>query len=348
MSFSEHLPRVSPGQYPDEALLAEVGRALRGHLRRTGMWDQPPEFLGYPAYARWHDAFADGDAAAEPTLDCYLEAIVRRYGSLMDHLLTRKANVDGLVHLNIRRFILKRQKGHDPVGYAVFKNVEAVLAELIDEGAVRPVPPDPTGSGSLRNDTVLTFGEAAEDVPAPRDRVEAAAAAGPGWEQALPRLSKVGKGARRLLRPCLTGLPAAGVGTFRLRDLVGPLKVRARAVHAQRNRPADQEVVSVARGDDAVRELIRIVRPQAGYGEHQETLERLLDCVQKGIARRDFQERTREGLRRLVRELRQHADSDEEVPSWAELARQLGARRTTVWDHLVRLRELVRGCRDGK
>ena len=345
MTFSDHLPRVSPGEYPDEALLAEVGQALRGHLRRMGLWEQPPEFLGYAAYPRWPEAFADGDAAAEPTLDCYLEAVVRRYGSLMDHLLTRKANVDGLVHLNIRRFILKRQKDHDPVGYAVFKNVEAVLEELIDEGMLRSVPPDPRGRGTLRNDTVLTFGGDAGAVPAPREKVEAAAGE-PGWEQALPRLSKVGRGAQRLLRPCLCGLPAGGVESFRVGDLVGPLKARARAVHAQRNRPPDQDVVPVARGDDAVRELIRIVRPQAGYDEHREGLERLLDCVQEGIARQDFQERTREGLRRLVRELRQHADSDEAIPSWAELARQLGARRTTVWDHLGRLRELVRGCRD--
>lgn len=63
--------------------------------------------------------------------------------------------------------------------------------------------------------------------------------------------------------------------------------------------------------------------------------------MREAIEALDLQERTRTGLRRLLEELSHHAQTDEEVPSWAELARRLGVRRTTLWDHLERLRELA-------
>ncbi len=350
MSFTEYLPQLRPAQYPEEALLAQLGKALRGHLHRLGLWDQPPEFLGYPDFADWRAAFQNGDAAADPTLDCYLEAVVRRYGSLMEQLHTRKTNIDGLIHLNIKRFILKRQKDHDPVGYAVFKNLEAALQDLIAQGRLRSFQPDPHGPEKLRNQTRLTFGPessgAVESPPATRETIEAALDGDPAWTPTLPRLSKLGKGAQQLVRECLTRLPAAGVRTFRLGDLVDLLKGRARAAHAQHNRLPDQDVVAEAAGNETVRRLIRIVRPEAGYQEDREALERLLRCLRDRIAGSDLQERTREGLRRLVYELEQQADTDEEIPSWAELARRLGARRTTVWDHLERLRALAEDCRE--
>jgi hypothetical protein len=344
MTFSEYLPRISPDAYPEEELLDALGKALRSHLKRMDLWDHSPEYLGYFDFRTWPEAFAGGDATADPTLDCYLDAIVRRYSSLMDHLMTRKANVDGLVHLNIRRFILERQKSHDPVGYAVFKNLEAALQDLIAAGTVQDVQSGSERPGKLRNRSLLAFGGEVPAQPASRETIEAALD-DPAWVTTLPRLSKLGKGAQRLLRECLVRLPAAGVQSFALGELVGPLKVRARAVHARRNLPPGDEVIPEGTANDAVRELIRIVRPEAGYEEQREPLERLLRCVEQGIARGDFQGRTREGLERLLQELRQYAGSDEDIPSWAELARQLGARRATVWDHVARLRVLVQDCR---
>jgi len=307
------------------------------------LWEFPPAYLGYGDYSSWSAVFAEGDADALPTLDCYLEAIVRRYAALM-HQLARKDNVDGLVHLNIKHFILKRQKDSDPIGYAVFKNLQATLQDLVASGVLHPIPPVPGGAVRVSNQTVLTYTAGASAPPAPAAALEAVLDRSPEWEQALPRLSKIGKGAQRLLGTCIRGLFASEVGTFRVGDLVGPLKVRARAAYARRHAPAGQEVVAAEVGDNTVQGLIRTVRPDLGYQEARESLQRLLSCIEQGIVQQNFQERTREGLQRLVQELRQHADSDEEVPSLAELARQLGARKATLWDHVQKLRELVQGC----
>jgi hypothetical protein len=343
VSFSQFLPLIDPGQYPDVALLSEVGRALRGHLKRMALWEYPPSFLGYPDYHSWRAVFAVGDAEAAPTLDCYLEAIVRRYAALMLQL-ARKDNIDGLVHLNIKRFILERQKNCDPVGYAVFKNVQTTLQDLVASGVLHPVSPDPRGQFKVGNQTVLTFAPGPAAAPVSAGTLEAALDRAQEWEQALPRLAKLGKGAQRFLGACIRSLAGSEVGTFRVGDLVGLLKDRSREAYARRNVSAGQEMVTENVGDGAVRGLIRTVRPDLGYEEARESLQSLLRCVEQGIAEQSFQERTREGLRRLVQELRQHAESDEEIPSWAELARQLGARKATLWDHVEKLRALVQEC----
>lgn len=336
MSFTEHFRRLEATGGPDEQFLAALGKALRGRLRNAGLWDQPPAYLGYPEFRKWSDAFADGDAAAAPTLDCYLEAVAHRYDSLADHL-QRKDNIDGLIYLNVKRFVLARQKKYDPVGYGAFKNLEAVLEEMAAAGQVVA---EHRVEGRLRNESLLCFSTGA--APAGLEQVEAALDSGPQWEEALPCQVKIGKGAQRLLLACLQTLPAVGVAAFRLGDLATALKERVRHAHAQRNRPPDGEVVSEGRADQDIVELIRIVRPEPGYEERRDELHGLLRQMREAIDALDAQERTRTGLRRLLVELSYYAETDEEVPSWAELARRLGVRRTTLWDHLELLRELAR------
>jgi hypothetical protein len=340
VSFTEHFRRLETTRRPDELFLAALGKALRGRLRHAGLWDQPPAFLGYDEFRNWADAFADGDAVADPTLDCYLEAVVRRYDSLADQL-RKKDNIDGLIYLNVKRFILERQKKHDPIGYSAFKNLEAVLEKM---AADKQVSAEQRVEGRLRNESLVLF-PSGERI-ASREQLEEALSTGPQWDQALPRQVKIGEGAQRLLLASLTTLPEAGVAAFRLGDLVNVLKDRVRHIHAQRNRPSDSEVVPETRTNQSICELIRIVRPDPGYEEGRENLQHLLRRMRNAIDLLDAQERTRTGLRHLLDELSCHAETDEEIPSWAELSRRLGVRRTTLWDHLERLRELAKRLLD--
>jgi hypothetical protein len=322
----------------DEPFLAALGKALRGRLHRAGLWDQPPAYLGYPEFQTWAEAFADGDAAAIPALDCYLEAIVQRYDSLADHLL-KKDNIDGLIYLNIDRFILGRQKKHDPVGYSAFKNLQAALEEMELAGQVTTEGRD---KGRLRNQSLIRFAHGA--VPASGGQLEATVGRGASWEHAVPRQAKIGKGAQRLLRACLLTLPSLGVAAFMMGELVHLLKDLVRRAHAERNRPADSEIALEDRTDETDRKEIRIVQPDLRYVE-AESFQVLRQRMHDAIGQLDLQERTRTGLHRLLEELSQHADAEEEIPSWAELARRLGVRRTTLWDHLQRLRELAERLR---
>jgi hypothetical protein len=338
VTFTDHFRRLETTRAPDEEFLAALGKAVRGRLHHAGLWDQPPDYLGYPEFHNWAEAFAKGDAVAPPALDCYIEGIVRRYDSLRDHL-RKKGNIDGLIYLNIDRFILARQKKHDPVGYSAFKNLEAALEEMSQGGQVTAEGRD---RGRLRNQTLIRFTAGAP--PASREQIEAVMGAGAPWEHALPRQVKIGTGAQRLLLDCLRALPGSGVAAFRLGDLASVLKHKVRNVHAQRNRPPDRDVVAETRGDQEIKELIRIVKPEPRY-ENKEVLDVLLRRIREAIESSDLQERTRAGLRHLLEELASFAETGEEVPTWAELARRLGVRRTTLWDHLERLRKLVESLR---
>jgi hypothetical protein len=335
MSLTDHFRQLEATGGPDEQFLAALGKALRSRLHHAGLWDQPPTYLGYPEFRKWDAAFVGGDAAAAPTLDCYVEAIARRYDSLADHLL-KKDNIDGLILLNVKRFVLAQQKKHDPIGYSVFKNLEAVLEDMV---AASQVCAEQRTEQRLRNDSLIRFPGGTSSVT--REQLEAALNADQ-WEEALPRQVKIGKGAQRILLACLVTLPAAGVASFRLGDLATVLKDRVRNVHAQRNRPPESEVVPQSRADQDISELIRIVHPAPSYEDSSDSLQLLLTRMREAIKTLDVQERTRTGLLRVLEELSHHAETDEEVPSWAELARRLGVRRTTLWDHLERLRDLAR------
>jgi hypothetical protein len=334
MSFTDHLRRLDTEPTVDPQLLSALAKALRSRLHHAGLWDLPPSYLGYDA-PTWNAALASGDTA-EPVLDCYLEAIVQRYSSLREHL-DRKSNVDGLVYLNIDRFLLARQKKGDPVGYGVFKNLEAVLDEMIDSGAAVA---EGLVRDRLRNATVVRLNAAAALATA--DQIGEAIGSGPAWEQALPRQARIGKGAQRLLADCLRSLPAAGVAGFRVGDLVAVLKERVRDAHAARMRLPEAEVAPAEGSGKAVGEIIRIVQPDGRYEEGREGRDLLIRRLREEIEDLDVQERTREGLRRVFDELCQCAAAAEEVPSGAELARRLGIRHSTLWDHVQRLRDLAR------
>jgi hypothetical protein len=333
VKLTDHFRQMETG--PTEAFLAALGQALRSRLRRSGLQDHPPAFLGYPEFKTWPEAFQEGDASASPTLDCYIEAIANRYGALMDQLRI-KPNIDGLILLNIDRFILARQKKHDPIGYAVFKNAESSLQWMMETGQVKV---DNARGTQLRNASVVHFSEGA--VRGSREQLETIIAGSAQWEQALPRQIKIGEGAQKLLTACLLTFPSSGVGTFRLGDFLAVVKERVREIHHLRNRPADSETAFDERGNENVRRIIRTVGKTPSYEEYRECFDALRRRMQEAIGTLDVQERTREGIRCLFEELCRYADSDEDTPSWAEIARRLGARHSTLWDHLERLRQVL-------
>jgi hypothetical protein len=160
------------------------------------------------------------------------------------------------------------------------------------------------------------------------------------WQLTAARQAKIGKGAQRLLDHCVRRLPSVGVAAFRLGDLVDVLKRLVRQAHAERMIQS-QDLHPTTETEENFRGIIRILGPTSRY-DNPEALEALLRKVRAAIETMEGQERTRSGVQRLFEELCTFADSDEEIPPWAEFARCLGVRRTTLWDHLERLRRLVK------
>src|SRR5436309_14649242 len=122
--FTDYVRSLEPGGEPDPQRLATVREtlrgALRGELRRRGLWNAPPDYLGVYGSEGWEDALE------ELLAECYAFVFVDRLRALQAQLRV-KPNVDGLVFLNVRHFLHERQKEHDPVGSQVFEVLQSAV-----------------------------------------------------------------------------------------------------------------------------------------------------------------------------------------------------------------------------
>ncbi len=118
--------------------------ATQRELRRRGLWNSPPRFVGLEAAETWSD-----EALAELVSDCYV-FLMQRIQTLHQHLKL-KPNVDGLVLLNVKHFVYERQKRCDPLGFRIFDITRAAVRQAIDQGTLRVVAGDPR----IQNSTLL-------------------------------------------------------------------------------------------------------------------------------------------------------------------------------------------------
>src|SRR5687767_6906412 len=100
--FTEYVRSLSQGE-PAPALFAalcrELSAALRTELRRRGLWNTPPSYLGILGGGSWDD-----DALDELRADAHTFVFVDRLRSLRAQM-EAKANIDGLVLRAVRNFV---------------------------------------------------------------------------------------------------------------------------------------------------------------------------------------------------------------------------------------------------
>lgn len=226
----------------------DLGGLLRLELRRRGLWKCPPSYLGIFGWTGW-DSLIEGrppgedlelldeGPLAELTAECFTFVFVDRLAALKAQLLV-KPNIEGLVLLNVRHFLLERQRRHDPLGYRVFEMLLQAVREAISRGELYVLAGDP----AVRNETVLGFiPEAEPDTPA-HDLAGIVA----HWnDDLLPELVTA-RGKEQLevqdrLRALLRDLWKAGYSSFRFRDVIDPLKNDTRMRWAARMEDAAAE-----------------------------------------------------------------------------------------------------------
>lgn len=367
--FTDYVRALASEQSPDrqlfEALREALRSALRNELKKRGLWEAPPSYLGIYGFTTWELAGGRGGAARESALEellaeCYAYIFVSRLRALQAQLKL-KPNIDGLVFLNIRHFLHERQKEHDPLGAQVFEVAQSAVRVAVEEEELRVVE----GDEKVRNDTVLSFGPAAKNAWASRERFPSVVAR---WnDDLLPDLVTL-RGKRqeevvRRLRERLPDLRREGLEIFRFKDLVDPLKadVRARwaAILDQAQGDAAPQI-----GDEGSGEVVRLSHPDTQIEERQ-VFHRLVDCVLRSI-RRETNEKTRgylatlwqfirlrasdeaaEGAAtRLGREMSAEVESaDEDQPSHRQLAEQLRIPRERLPGLYQTLGKMLQDCR---
>jgi hypothetical protein len=347
--FTDYLRALDREGEPEPRRLAAVRKALRaaltGELRRRGLWNAPPSYLGVYGFASWDEGLE------ELLAECYAFVFVDRLRSLQAQLAV-KPNVDGLVFLNVRHFLHERQREHDPLGAQVFQVLQAAVRAAVAAGELSVL----AGDARIRNDTVLGLSPDADPATAPGADLRALAAR---WnDDLLPDLVTL-RGRRQeevvqRLRRHLADLWGADVTAFRFKDLIDPLKADARRRWAALLEPAAEEA-GIERGDDEATRMVRLVRPDTAFEERQ-FFRSLVACVLAAVERLDVPVRTRGYLTTLWQFLRVEAAGGpaEEAPgrrSQRRLAELLGIPRERLpglYETLGRLLEECRAANSGK
>lgn len=225
---------ADPGEPLMDAVWAALANALRTELRRRGLWDAPPSYLGVFGWEHWYDVERGGMASSgglhsqgpldELVAECFSYNFIDRLRSLVVQL-GKKPTIDGLVRLNVRHFVYERQRHHDPLGFRVFE----VLREAVEEGLRQGFLWTLDGSTRIANAVVLTSVRKEVSLTKP----ESLASVVRRWNDVLlpDLLLAVGRhreGLSERLVEHLEELPKEQVFRFRFKDLVDPLKADAR------------------------------------------------------------------------------------------------------------------------
>jgi hypothetical protein len=319
------------GEPPDERELASLFHALRSalrsELRRRGLWERPPSYLGLVGWQSW-DRAAGGEQSAldDLAVECYTFIFVDRLRSLQAQLRV-KPDIEGLIVLDVRHFVHERQRQHDPLGFRVFEILRAAVRGALERGELHVLDGDPR----VRNETVLGFGPGGE--PPPRPAPDLVTARG-------KRQDELVEGLRRRL-PELRG---EGFRSFRFSVLLDPLKNDARSRWAALLGQAAGDVVP-----DEGAGAARSAQPDTG-AEERESFDRLVRQVDESLRRLPTDERTRGYLASLWAHLSGQASDPADLAapdrlSQRKMAGQLGIPRERVPELLATLGRMVEECR---
>jgi hypothetical protein len=333
---------------PDADLFHDAWHGLRAELvkelKRRGLWQSPPSYLGVCGWERWDsEAPASGTthrragALGELVADCYAFIFVDRLQSLKRHL-EDKPEIDGLIRLNVRHFLHERQKEHDPLGFRLFELLQEAVEDAVSSGALHLL----AGDRKVRNDTLLGFDPEAE-LPSTSLDLEPVVTL---WnDRLMPALvtarSRQQAAVVQQLRDCILELPRHGVAAFRFRDLLTPLKKDARRRWAALLDEGEEG--AVAASPDAVQ---RPAPASPGNAvESRQSFEYLTRYVAGSIDRMDADARTRTQLTTLWHYLgRQHGEEDageQRQPSYRKLGQILNIPRERLPVLFALLRQLV-------
>lgn len=343
--FTEHVRRLAEGAEPPseaemEAVLDALTGALKAELRRRGLSEAPPRFLGVTGHERW-----DGAALEELAIDAYAFNFVDRLRSLAGQLRV-KPNIDGLVFRNLKNLLHERQKRHDPIGFRVFEAVRSALRTAVEADQLEVI----RGPPRVHNETVLAFPGATASHPADLDAAGIAELVAVWSDELLPELVTA-RGRRRQavldrLRRRLPDLDGRGVAVFSFKDLVDLFKREVRSRWAALRETEEGELAfedGAGEGDEALR-LVPTEHPFPEIAE-REAFTKLVDCVGRGIEEIRVTERVRSDLADVWQVLRTAAVEEESMPSQRKLATLLDIPRDRFPELYRRLGALIETCR---
>lgn len=331
LSFTDHVRTFGRDCDPEACVLPRLEKLLKQCMRRRGLLSQPPALLGYDP-PTWQAPGAFDDIVS----DCYRFGVAERIEGLRNQLVVRP-NIEGLITRNVNNFLFHRQSKRDPIGYAVFSNLEAAVADLAASGQAAV---DTLDENRLPAASIVRIGSGAAGMkPGERTELDAAVLEVPNWNEALADLVSTSDEGREWMIEFLRRIEANGMPCFRVSDLVAAIASRARDDWAARH--AEPAAELGYEGQDESYRLVRLVWPDEDL-DTKDVLEMLKRTVPARIAK-EQQARVRKGLTAVFEEwIRAIEDEGVSRPNQAELARRLTMSAKTLSDYLQRLRGMAR------
>lgn len=362
--FTAFLHSLMEEGRPEDGLVRDVLKALerllRQELRRRGLWKLPPVRLGIIGFGSW----ADPGAIAELAADAFEAALLKRLRGLLSQLHI-KLDVDGIVRLNVSRFVRDLQRQGDPVGYRAWEVVQRAAERAVARGTISILEYGPPIGGATRLATrgAVDRGGREEGGGTLADldglkkddhRWDLFRARIAGWNQdLLPDI--VVAGGRHLddvvarFSTRLPELSEDGIGIFRLTHLVTALREDLRPQWASRIWSGvalvEAHEIGLAGAGEADVPVLqfsqREVSPEVAFSR-KESARHLHRCVARALNIEPPRIASEAGA--IWRFISQMAYEEDTLPSHRQIARALGIPRSRVPELLGLIRRVVGGC----
>jgi hypothetical protein len=271
--------------------------------------------------------------------------------------LRLKPQIEGLVRLNVQRFLRDYQRGGDPLGYRAWVVAQNAAERAVGRGALAIAADGPPVAAGTLLATAPPAGARGGSPPSTAGGRRALAERAARWNaELLPEL--VTAGGRGLdavidrLAERLPELAADGVAAFRVRDLVAALRDDLRRRWAARlwqagDLAAAGEVTAAGENEPPVPVLLLSPRPASPEeaAAEREAARRLRRCMEEGLEAAAGDPRTLEEARALWRALEIAAVEEETMPSRRRLAQALGIPRDRMPELFRVVGRVMTGCR---
>ena len=325
-NFATYIKNLDINNYPPKALLNGIAQILRSNMRKRGLWNAPPVWLGYSDWENWNQDGAFNDLL----LDCYLEVVVKRLDSLQNAIM-KFDNIDGLIIRNVNNFLTDQQKSNNPINYGVAVNVKKAIQLAIESEKL--IVQDLDKNGKIQDSTLLSFSSTQTTSTTDEISLLDCLRRNKAWAEIRLKLARKSAGIQTKFCEIVCDLANCGIQSFVFKELHERVKTEVR----QYNEHLNYQTSPIDDFKDEA--LLGVVELDITH-EDWESWKSLVNQVEKRIAQ-EPQKRVRERLEKIFREYVNYSKTDEPVPSQAEMARRLGIPSSTFSEDMKIIRAII-------
>ena len=321
--FKNYVLKNAPTSDDVTAVLDPLGKLLREEMRRRGVWRQ-----GSSNWVYGGRPWREEETFNALLSDCFADVFDGEKGKQLARLrqyAQHQPSIAMVIRRAVRNFLNEQEQKKDPAGHAVFKNIQAAVAEALRVGQMRVVNGKP---GDVTNGTVVASASGGRCTKAPpKDLREAIN----GWRDGASLCKKMAKRSHRGLQAAaqvLSRMSEAHLDSWRVGDLVDALKQAL----PQREDGAFPELVSTVPGREP---------PPTRPVEDEDVVGLKSDRTRTAIEGLRCQRKVKDRLLRMWDFMIDCYQKDDSFPEQAEVAEALGLPRQRVNEDYDRLRLLL-------